>query len=314
MDSWQDSLLLGGAIKAGILAALMDRDGTAAEVATRVQGDERAVTIVLEALAQAGHLDKSDGRYQLSGEKRLSLGDESSPSYQGHLYRHDMRLVERWLTLAEVIKTGEPHPVEARFTEGKASFIRAMDVYSRPIAGAVAEECLLRYPETRSVIDIGGGWGTFSEAFASRGLKVTLFDLPEVIEIVKERSVDGLSLLAGNFNDELPPGPYDLAFLANVTHIYGPEYNKSLIQRVAKLLGPGGGVAILDFILGPDSPAAAFFAVNMLVNTVTGGAWQKRQYRSWLDDAGFTDIVFHGAVQGTEGREQHLILARKRSS
>lgn len=312
MESWQEMLLVGGALKAGIFSALTNNQGTASEVASRIKGDARAVGIVLEALAQGGYLSKIDQHYRLNGQNEALFGDEDGAQYVGHLYRHNQRLVERWLSLPEVIKSGQPRPEESRFTEGRSSFIKAMDVHARPIAATVVEECLRWAPNAKSVVDIGGGWGTFAAAFAARDLKVTVFDLPEVTEILKARNLPGVSVEPGDFNDRLPSGPYDLAFLANVTHIYGPSHNLALCRRVAEVLNPGGAIAILDFVLMPENPAAAFFAVNMLVNTSSGGAWREAQYREWLESAGFGEVSVSGALDETRGREEHLILARKK--
>jgi len=55
------------------------------------------------------------------------------------------------------------------------------------------------------------------------------------------------------------------------------------------VLVPGGSIAVVDFVRGRH-PFAAVFAVNMLVNTETGGTWTWEEYVAWLTDAGFKDM------------------------
>ncbi|HZY56570.1 MAG TPA: methyltransferase, partial [Rubrobacteraceae bacterium] len=102
------------------------------------------------------------------------------------------------------------------------------------------------------------------------GRRVTVFDLPEVVELMKERlSAARISAVGGDLNEGLPEGPFDAAYLGSVSHIYRPEENLALIERVAGSLSPGGLIAIRDFLRGL-SRGAALFAVNKLINTESG--------------------------------------------
>lgn len=136
---------------------------------------------------------------------------------------------------------------------------------------------------------------------------MTVFDLPEVVELMKERlDAAGISAVGGDFNEGLPEGPFDAAYLGSVSHIYGPEENLALMKRVAGCLSPGGLIAIRDFVRGV-SKGAALFAVNMLVNTETGNTYTEEDYRGWLCAAGFQGVE----VLPIPTRDTHLILARR---
>jgi hypothetical protein len=58
----------------------------------------------------------------------------------------------------------------------------------------------------------------------------------------------GISAVGGDFNEGLPEGPFDAAYLGSVSHIYGPKENLTLIKRVAESLYPNGLIAIRDFV------------------------------------------------------------------
>ena len=70
----------------------------------------------------------------------------------------------------------------------------------------------------------------------------------------------------------------------------GPDENRDLLRRACAALAAGGRVIIQDNLLDPDrtSPrSAALFALNMLVNTRSGGTYTEAEYGAWLVEAGF---------------------------
>lgn len=75
---------------------------------------------------------------------------------------------------------------------------------------------------------------------------------------------------------------------------------------MARVLVPGGLIAIRDFVRG-QSREAALFAVNMLVNTEYGNTYSEEEYRGWLATAGFEDTE----MLPIPGRDTHLILAQR---
>ncbi|HZK49775.1 MAG TPA: methyltransferase, partial [Thermoleophilia bacterium] len=142
------------------------------------------------------------------------------------------------------------------------------------------------------MIDVGGAVGHMARAFADRGIRATLFDrddvLPEARDFLGAGS-EGIDMQGGDFTVSLPAGPFDLAYLGNVFHIYGPETLQALTRRVFEVLRPGGVICVRDLVW-ERSPRAAMFAVNMLQATAEGGVWREGQYHTWLGGAGFEDI------------------------
>jgi hypothetical protein len=146
-----------------------------------------------------------------------------------------------------------------------------------------------------------------SESAVRVGRRVTVFDLPELVELMKERlSAARISAVGGDFNEGLPEGPFDAAYLGSVSHIYSLEENLALIERAAGSLSPGGLIAIRDFLRGL-SKGAALFAVNMLINTDSGNTYTEEEYRGWLGAAGFEVVE----VLPIPDRDTHFILARR---
>lgn len=302
--SWQELFLAGSAYRLGIFDCLASGASSAAELADSLGADERSIALLLEALTGAGYLNKDGSRYSPTELTAKLLIDKHDPAFIGFSISHSMRLAERWLTLSEVVTTGEPVAGD-RFTETVEGFVKAMDVYARDTADEVVEICFQRQPRARKALDIGGATGTVSRLFAGRGVEVTLFDLPSVVDLARKELSDipNLFFFGGDFNEKLPEGPFDIVFLGNVTHIYGPDKNAALFKRVANALNPGGTIAILDFVRGM-SPSAPFFGLNMLVNTGEGGTWTVEEYTDWLKAAGFDDIEFINV----DKRDQQLVV------
>lgn len=303
---WEELFIVGTAFRIGVFKALKTGPLSLEALAENINSDVRALKVFLGALAGSDYIINSEGQYSISTEIKNKLADEESPDFVGYSVSHSFRLAERWLTLPEVIKTGKPYEGD-RFSETVKGFVGAMDVYARVTANKVVDICLELNPDIKKMLDIGGALGTVSKLFAEKGVAATLFDTPSVIEITSKELEDHerMSFEAGDFNEDLPEGRFDLVYLGNVTHIYGPEKNKSLYKRVADRLSESGMIAILDFVRGV-SPSAPYFGVNMLVNTESGGTWTIDEYTEWLKGAGFSDIVFHDV----ENRDQQLITAK----
>jgi SAM-dependent methyltransferase len=146
-------------------------------------------------------------------------------------------------------------------------------------------------------LDVGGASGTWSLAFlrALPGATATIFDLPDAIEQARERLTGTeferrVTLVAGDFYlDELPGGA-DFAWVSAICHQHSRRHNRELFAKVYKALAPGGRIALRDMVMEPDhvSPReGALFAINMLVETDSGGTFTLAEYAEDLQAAGF---------------------------
>jgi SAM-dependent methyltransferase len=306
---WQETVILGCAKQEGILEAIAGRSSSAEEVAKELGASSRAIYALLSALAELGILAEDENKFRLLAEHRGPLLDRSHPDYAGGLVVHRFELIRKWGRMPEILKSGSPieEDESAQGSEAKETFIYSMRRLAKPNVRDVANQLLSRLPENPHILDVGGGPGTYAEAFTEGGAQVTVFDLPEVVDLMKEHlDAAGISAVGGDFNEGLPEGPFDAAYLGSVSHIYGPKENLTLIKRVAGSLYPNGLIAIRDFVRGL-SKGAALFGVNMLVNTEFGNTYSEGEYTGWLSAAGFEGIE----VLPIPERDTHFILARK---
>lgn len=255
--------------------------GTVDEVAARTGLQPHALRVVLDALAtldvvQAG----GDGRYA-EGPAAPGPGRMAS-------IRHHARALRRWSSALDPQLRGDEVPGSSTITDPEM-FHDALANNARKVAPGVVDAVLARFPDARSVLDLGGLHGEYSLEFTRRGLRATMQDKPEIIDVVRRRGrleAAGVDLFAGSFFDAVPPGPFDLAFCSGITHTFDGESNLTLYRNLRPVVAPGGGVAVVTFVRGRH-PIGALFAVQMLLNDNGGDTHTEAEYRAWLGEAGF---------------------------
>ena len=291
--------VLGAAAELDLFSLLDDRSMSAEEVAGRLKSDLRATAMLLDALAALGLLQKGEGRYSVPAELRRSLV-EDSPQTVLPMIRHQMNLVRTWSQLAAVTQRGEPakcQPSVRGAEADRAAFVGAM----HSVSGPIADELVARLgpPKFQHLLDVGGASGTWTLAFlrAVPGSRATIFDLPDAIAMAHDRiEQSGLAervrLVPGDFySDPLPPGA-DLAWVSAIVHQHSRSHNRELFEKVRAALVPGGRILIRDIVMAADRTRpveGALFAINMLVNTQSGGTFTFDELAEDLRAAGFPD-------------------------
>ncbi|TYO93948.1 class I SAM-dependent methyltransferase [Desulfallas thermosapovorans] len=284
----QEFLIVGAAVQTGLFEELKNTPCTLEELATKTQTDQRALWVVVEALIALKYLEYEGERVKLSQEADNIFYNPDHEQYTGFSFMHAYNLIKSWIQLPAVIKTGKP-AARGDNPEHTKHFIKAMSHVAQKSSGPIVDYCLKGLPEKPKILDVGGGPLTYAKAFAAKGARVTVLDLPDVIEMMRPELDKNLpiDMVEGDFTRGLPPGPYDLVYLGNVCHIYGEQENRKLFLDAARELKTAGHIIINDMIRG-TGVMPAVFGVNMLINTVNGGTWTYEQYKTWLADAGCT--------------------------
>ena len=171
------------AIELDVFTALGD-GCTAEELAGKLNTDARATETLLNALVSLGLLEKAENVFRNSERAARFLAEGTRDSVrQGQL--HTVNMWERWSQLTESVKSGMPaqHDGDGGYVR---SFIAAMDVTARGRARAIAQAVGVN--GTRRMLDLGGGSGVYSIAFAkaSPQLHAEILDLPEVVQLAQE--------------------------------------------------------------------------------------------------------------------------------
>jgi len=315
--SYQGAAVLAAGAELDLFSMLTRAPLPAAEIARKLQCDLRGLTILLDALVALRLLGKSGGNYALPAGLSALLTPEGSQTVLA-MVQHQANCLRRWAQLAQVVKTGRPSvrtPSVRGEAGDEASFIGAMHNISAPNADEVIRA--VQPLEFRHLLDIGGASGTWTIAFlrACPSAQATLFDLPEVIPMARQRlaaaGLEGrVKLVAGDFmSDPLPPGS-DLAWVSAIVHQNSRAQNRALFGKVFAALTPGGRIAIRDVVMEEDRTqpvAGALFAVNMLVATEGGGTFTFAELREDLETAGFTGVALGRADEAMNA----IVVARK---
>ncbi|MBW1822979.1 MAG: SAM-dependent methyltransferase [Deltaproteobacteria bacterium] len=292
--SYWESCTLQTGVKLEIFTEIGEGDLAAGEIAQKLDGDVRGITMLLNALTAMGLLIKKDNRYANTAEGK-SLLVQQSPQYIGYLILHHSQVINSWTQLSEAVKSGEqvrrqPYNEE----EERENFL--MGMFNLAMANAPQIAAQIDLSKRRHLLDLGGGPGTYAIHFclANPELRSTIFDLPTtrpfVLRTVKQFGLEErIDFMAGNYLEEEIKGSYDVAWLSHILHGEGPKDCQRIIQKTLSLMEPGGLVLIQDFILEEtcDYPLfPAIFSLNMLLNTPKGQSYSETQIKEMLAKAG----------------------------
>lgn len=299
---WQfcDSRIFFTALELRLFDTILNEWKSAEEIAETLGTNLRGTTILLNALAALGFLNKDNGKYRINEQLAKFIDPKSSNCARGIL-EHMVHLWESWNNLSPVVKGDlKIQEISVLSMEGDRlkTFIQAMDVVARSRADSIVKA--VNPGEAKKLLDVGGASGTYTVAFlkASPKLHATLFDLPDVIEIAREKLQDTefwprINLVAGDFyKDPLPEG-HDLVFLSAIIHQNSLEQNEEVFKKAYDALIPGGRIVIRDYVMNETKtapPGGAIFAVNMLVNTPGGNTYSFSEIKNALERSGFKKI------------------------
>jgi predicted O-methyltransferase YrrM len=299
-QSFMECRILHAAAELDIFTLLHKTPLSAAEVAERIGGSPRALAALLDAVAAIGYLAKRGRTYHCEDTVARFLSSDSPDSVLP-VVLHMSYLWGPWARLADIAK-GIPAAKEefdfSRDAEDMRAFIGAMHSIGAPLAKEIVAS--VNPGASRALIDVGGGSGTYTIAFlrAVPEIRATIFDLPEVIEMARERLaheglLDRVTLAAGSFYEEDLPQGHDLALISAIIHSNSLEENVDLYKKTFRALNPGGRLLVRDHVMAPDRihpRDGAVFAINMLVGTSNGGCYTYEEIETGLLQAGFTKI------------------------
>ena len=296
---FQESRVILTALELEVFTAIGE-GATAGEIAGKIGANPRATEMLLHALASQGLVSKRDGMFHNKPVAARYFA-ASSPDNARPALMHMAHLWKNWSTLTDCVRAGTSasHDEMAdRPSEWTNAFIAAMHRNASARSGLVVRA--VGAENVRQMLDIGGGSGAYSIAFAQANpeLQAHILDLPTVAPLaaryIEQAGVAGrIHVRAGNMlTDHLGEG-YDLVFASAICHMFDVKENAGLIRRAFGALVPGGRMAIQEFILNEDKTGpkmAALFSLNMLVGTRAGASYSEPEYAEWMRAAGFVDV------------------------
>ena len=291
------------ALKLGLFAALSTVDHDAEGLAAEIGGEPRATMLLANSLVALELLQKRAGRFGLAEASRRYLV-EASPEYLGGMILFDADLWDVWGRLEESIRSGKPARLPDMFqtrSEDTARFIGAMDSLVRARGDAEWTAAHLDLGFARTIVDLGGGPGTYLVEFLRRwrqtrgaiwDLKATLQVAHNILANREPWARDRIELCEVDYNAGELPGPVDVIFMSNIIHSEDETTNAALMGKCFRALNPGGKLILKDHIMNDalvEPAAGAVFALFMLLTT-RGRDYSFGEVRTWLKRAGFEPI------------------------
>jgi SAM-dependent methyltransferase len=259
--------------------------------------------LLVNALVALELLRKDDNRFSLVEASRRYLV-EASPEYLGGMILFDAGLWDVWGRLEESIRSGNPGRLPDMFQtrpEDTTRFIGAMDSLVRARGDAQWTAAHLDLSTVRTIVDLGGGPGTYLTAFLRRwpAARGALWDLKATLEVARAIltarepwALPRIDLREVDYNATELPGPVDAVFLSNIIHSENEAANAALMHKCFRALSPGGQIILKDHIMNEaltEPPVGAVFALFMLLTT-RGRDYSFGEVKGWLATAGFEQI------------------------
>lgn len=310
--------VLLAALELDLFTAVGRRSWTVPGLAKKLKVSERGLHILCRNLASVGVIQKKGDIYKNSqlGETALNAHHRA---YRGGYLTLIKNHWTDWIRLLESVRSGLPLDHDIPDTpDVRRQFTWAMHHRTLEIAPLIASQIPMGGAET--LLDLGGGPGTYAMAFLSRNpaLRATVCDREAALNVAKEiadthRAKRRLSYLPLDFSKNPIPGAYDVIWYSNVLHIYSPEENQAIFRRAHSALKPGGRFIIQDAFLhdreGLHPTEASLFAVSMLLFTERGNTYSTFETAKWLKQAGFVGMKTVPIKKETEDWEDGILEA-----
>jgi len=296
-------LIIGAAVSTKVFDILATGPKSLAEMSRETGASTRGLRAIMNALVGLELLAKDNGRYILTPESENFLVSNKPGTLAGFFSMNRLRLMELWMKLDEIVRTGqpaEPRNLEGPGTEFFTELVENIIPMSYGSAQALADH--LKVAEAGKplrVLDLAAGSGIWGIALAQKSarVEVTAVDWPGMIPTTKRITEKfGMSnrfkFIEGDLLEAEFGRGYDIATLGHILHSEGEERSRKLLKKTAPALKSGGTVAIGEWLVNDDRTGplnGLMFAVNMLVNTERGDTFSFTEIASWLEDAGFKD-------------------------
>lgn len=307
MGLWK-AAALKAAIELDLFTHIANGNRTVAAVAQAAQASERGTASLLNALCALGLLSKKEQDYELSPEARSYLS-RTSPLHVDDLI-FGIAAPWEWDAfghLSDAVRTGKATIYPYMKGEESACLEKMVRGIGTLASTSAEQICDLlgigNSPvDSAKILDIACGTGIYGFTMAKRApqARVTSVDRRQMIRLAQEAAAkmgvtERITFKPGNiFSVPFQDDAYDLILIGNVLHQYNPERTKKLIARGFAAAKRGGGMIVIHDFIADDArstqTASLLMSLDMLLYTDDGDVHSYSEYKTWLEDAGFSDV------------------------
>ncbi|HKZ77890.1 MAG TPA: methyltransferase [Pyrinomonadaceae bacterium] len=288
----------------GLFESLADGPATLEELTQRTGVPRRTLRILTDAVTALGFLERQDHRYQNSPVAATFLSGRTPGDLRPFLRFWDRLGYPTWMRLEEAIRTDQT-TFEGFTEEQQQLYSDGVEAITSGTAQALATA--YDFSQHRRVLDLGGGTGSFLVAVLNRysGLEGTLYELPPVAEIARQRLsssplAERIKVVEADFFKDPVPGGHDAFILANILHCFSPERDLELLRGIRRQVDGGARLLLVDFWTDPTHTEPAFAALmagEFLLIPGGGDVYSAEEARVWLQESGWRTVE-HKALAG----------------
>lgn len=307
---------VAAAARHGVLALLADRERTFDEIAhalgVKADGHE-TLAAWLRFGVRLGELTQHDGRFALSGSLARSLADPANGSANAALQEIIRFHSAAILDAPAMARTGERLTLDDQDGELIAESTRVIE----PFVAEAIDRALERAVPTR-VLEVGCGSGIYIRELLGRAPSAEITGL-ELQDDVAEKARanlarwglgDRVQVRVGDVRDEPPGGGYDLVTLHNNIYYFAVGDRVQLLERVRRLLAPGGRLLLTTSCLGGNMGLEAL-SLWFASSSVGGRLPESEELVAQMGAAGFEAVE---ALSLIPGDKFFCFLARRPQS
>jgi SAM-dependent methyltransferase len=282
----------------GVFEALGDDALDLDALAARIAIPRRTARICADAMVALGLLERDGDLYRNSPVADAFLSGRGDGDLRPFVRYLDVSY-RAWAEFTSAIRAGQGSGFITRL-DSETQRVFSAGVESATTRSAVALAESYEFGQHRRLLDLGGGTGSFLARILDRhpAIECGLFELPHVVAMGKENlkaqaSSGRVQFYEGDLlRDQLPTG-YDAFLLANVIHVFTPEHNRGLLERVHASALPGARLLLVDFWTNPihTQPVfAALMAGEWLMGRGEGDVYSEDEMHDLLTATGWRMI------------------------
>jgi cyclopropane fatty-acyl-phospholipid synthase-like methyltransferase len=197
----------------------------------------------------------------------------------------------QWATLEESIREDKRTYGLPEFSKQEhQAFNLGIATLTVPSAKALAKQ--YDFSQHERVLDLAGGMGLFLTMAIQQHQEIegTLFELPKTAQLAQKRLVNTplankITIIEGDlFKDDIPTG-YDAVILANIVHVFSPDTNLVLLNRIRQAVAKGTKLLLVDFwtdATHTQPKFAALMAAEFQIFSGEGDVYSTEEVGNWL--------------------------------
>ncbi len=303
IQAFYRSAVVFAAWELGIFKELADfRKRDAAAIAHGLNLNPRSATLLLDACAALGLLEKEGHLYSNSADAEACLVPGRSHNLSS-LLMESRELYPVWERLAAFVRGGAPVEwvigEEGEDPEQLTAYV--LSQHAQRVATGRTIIRRLDLQGRRTLLEVKGGPGTYSMLISLEfpQLQCTVLDQPAIAKmaaalIAQEGAAARVTTLPGDFHTTpFPPGN-DVILLFNLLHREPKDEIPMLLQRAADALNPGGIAYVMDIMTDETHtrPAySALSALNLALTSREGYIFSHVELQDWIERAGLKDFA-----------------------